>query len=275
MLSLLSFQTLISLGVAVSIANARPQAAKPPAFFLAGDSTTAKQSTGGGGWGDGFINDTLTNGAMGKNFGHNGATTVSFRNGGDWSRVLGNASASAGSYSPYITIQFGHNDQKPTANIPIAQFTANLVQFVKDAKAVGATPILVTSLSRRNYATTSGGPRIVQDLADVRNGTIAAAQQSGAAWIDLNIASVNYLNAIGPDNAYTYDLGPTDHTHLNWEGSVIFGNLVATLLDQALPSVSSYVKPQAVVAQALKDGTYYYPPGCTGSQFCGICAACS
>jgi hypothetical protein len=44
---------------------------KPPFFLLAGDSTTATQSSNGGGWGDGSINKTLFQGTKGRNFGHN------------------------------------------------------------------------------------------------------------------------------------------------------------------------------------------------------------
>ncbi|KAL9084809.1 MAG: hypothetical protein Q9165_007877 [Trypethelium subeluteriae] len=206
------------------------------------------------GWGDGFINTTLHNGATGKNFGHNGATTVSFRAGGDWSWVLGNASASLPSYDPYVTIQFGHNDQKPTANISIPEFTANLVQFVTDVRNVPATPILVTSLSRRNYENTTDGPRIVENLADVTAAAIDAAQQAGCEYINLNQASEKYLNEIGPDDAYTYNLNPTDYTHLNDEGSIVFGNLVAMLMDQNVTGVGEYVSPEEEIAQALSEG---------------------
>lgn len=45
--------------------------ALPPYFLLAGDSTTATQSSNGGGWGDGFLNKTLKSGASGYNYGHN------------------------------------------------------------------------------------------------------------------------------------------------------------------------------------------------------------
>lgn len=85
-----------------------------PAFILAGDSTTAVQSAGGGGWGNGFIS-FLRAGAWGINKGHNGATTVSFVNGGDWANVTGlvDQKTSEG-YDIYVTIQFGHNDQVST-----------------------------------------------------------------------------------------------------------------------------------------------------------------
>jgi len=84
--------------------NANPCAKKPTAFFLAGDSTTAVQSAGGGGWGNGFLS-FLRNGAWGVNYGHNGATTVSFVAGGDWDVVLGRVGEAKGEFDVYVTIQ--------------------------------------------------------------------------------------------------------------------------------------------------------------------------
>ena len=76
------FSSALSLSFAMA-ASAFPfeqrELSKPPAFFLAGDSTTAVQSTDGGGWGAGFLT-TLQKGAIGTNFGVNGATTVTFKN---------------------------------------------------------------------------------------------------------------------------------------------------------------------------------------------------
>jgi lysophospholipase L1-like esterase len=81
-------------------------AAKTPAFFLAGDSTTAVN----GGWGDGFV-DLLRNKAIGQNKGHSGATTASFVAGGDWKAVLDLVKNNKAKHDCYVTIQFGHNDQ--------------------------------------------------------------------------------------------------------------------------------------------------------------------
>jgi hypothetical protein len=77
---------------------------KPPAFFLAGDSTTAVQASNGGGWGNGFLS-FLRSPAWGVNYGHNGATTVSFVEGGDWARVLSSVRNKTENYSCYVTIQ--------------------------------------------------------------------------------------------------------------------------------------------------------------------------
>jgi lysophospholipase L1-like esterase len=90
--------------------------AKPAAFFLAGDSTTAVN----GGWGDGFL-ATLRNSAIGQNRGHSGATTASFVAGGDWGKVLNLVKSNKANYDCYVTIQFGHNDQVITDPLPLSK----------------------------------------------------------------------------------------------------------------------------------------------------------
>jgi hypothetical protein len=75
--------------------------AKPAYFVLAGDSTTAHD----GGWGDGFLNTTMRKPASGINLGHSGATTVSFRAGGDWATVLEEVKTYTKSHKVFVTIQ--------------------------------------------------------------------------------------------------------------------------------------------------------------------------
>ncbi|OJJ67146.1 hypothetical protein ASPBRDRAFT_349495 [Aspergillus brasiliensis CBS 101740] len=233
----------------------------PPFFLLAGDSTTAVQSSGGGGWGDGFISTTLHNGAKGINYGHNGATTVSFRAGGDWATVLSKVEEYKPDYRAFVTIQFGHNDQKAANNISLAEYTSNLEQFAKDVKNAGGTPILVTPLSRRNYDNSTRTPLVIEDLAVQRAATIDAAKNTDTSYIDLNKASTDYLNSIGPADAYTYNLAPDDHTHLNGEGSKVFGGMVASLIDRDFSELESdgYVKVDAKLLAALEGGEYYWP----------------
>ncbi|KAJ5175789.1 uncharacterized protein N7482_001666 [Penicillium canariense] len=233
----------------------------PPFFVLAGDSTTATQSSDGGGWGDGFLNTTLFHGATGHNYGHNGATTVSFRAGGDWNKVLSTVKNVSQAYHPFVTIQFGHNDQKAAANISLSQYTENLERFVTDAVDAGATPILVTPLSRRNYNTSTGQPRIIEDLANQANATITAAHNTGASFIDLNRESTRYLNAIGPTDAYTYNLIAADHTHLNIAGSIVFGGIVAELIQRQFHELkeSGFVRVNGTLKKDVDHGVYYWP----------------
>jgi hypothetical protein len=77
---------------------------KPAYFVLAGDSTTAP----GGGWGDGFLSTAVREPAGGINLGHSGATTVSFRNGGDWTTVIEEVRNHTASHEVFVTIQVSH-----------------------------------------------------------------------------------------------------------------------------------------------------------------------
>ncbi|PPJ60097.1 hypothetical protein CBER1_03108 [Cercospora berteroae] len=217
---------------AASPTSQSARAEKPPFFLLAGDSTTAKQSTGGGGWGAGFLNKTLKTPASGLNYGHNGATTVSFRDGGDWDTVLSQATSHIDDYKVFVTIQFGHNDQKADKGISIDDYKTNIGAFIDEVREVGAEPILVTPLTRRGFSGTP--PRIVENLAAERNATIDIAKAKSSKYIDLNLASTTYCNAIGPEASWQYNLINAtidgDRTHLNDYGSVVFGRLVSDLL---------------------------------------------
>lgn len=228
-------------------------ASSPPAFLLAGDSTTATD----GGWGDAFLNTTLANGAIGTNYGHSGATTNSFIAGGDWDNVLSAIADAKGSYSPYVTIQFGHNDQKSEDDMD--DFVPNLEKFVKEARDAGATPLILTSLSRRNYDTSVDPPVVKDDLANVREGAIEAAKTVDSDWADLNVRSREYLNAIGSENADTYNYEEDDHTHLNEGGAIVFGGLVAELVLETFPDLSDYVQVGGNLGDALDSGEYYWP----------------
>ncbi|KUJ08390.1 SGNH hydrolase, partial [Mollisia scopiformis] len=230
---------------------------KPAAIFLVGDSTTAAPSGSGGGWGNGFLG-TLVGGAIGTNFGHNGATTVSFVSGGDWTKVLASITKYKSTFLPFVTIQFGHNDQKSSANISIAEFSTNLKAMAQDVMAAGGTPILVTSLSRRNY---DASGLIKPDLANVVNATLSVAMANWCPFIDLNKASMKYLNAIGEANAMMYDRVAGDSTHLNAAGDLLFGNMVSWFLSSSDigVQVEAFLGPNATIVKAIEKGTFVLP----------------
>jgi lysophospholipase L1-like esterase len=108
-------------------------------WLLAGDSTTAPN----GGWGDGFLATTVAAESSGHNYGHSGATTASFRAGGDWGKVTKDIQSNKNKYNVYVTIQFGHNDQKETSGLTIEQYKNNLKKFADEVKSAGATPVWI------------------------------------------------------------------------------------------------------------------------------------
>ncbi|KAJ4383397.1 hypothetical protein N0V86_001444 [Didymella sp. IMI 355093] len=215
--------TLLSLLPTAIALPAAPQAQADPVYWLlAGDSTTATN----GGWGDAFLSTTVASGSSGANYGHSGATTKSFRAGGDWSSVMDQVSTHKDSYRVYVTIQFGHNDQKANSGVSLADYATNLASFADEAAAAGATPVLVTPLTRRSF---SGG-KVVENLVNETKATIAVAEANDLHYIDLNGASTRYVNAIGSAAADKYNLASGDRTHVNEWGGVVFSRIVSDLL---------------------------------------------
>lgn len=224
------------------------RAAKPVYWLLAGDSTTAPK----GGWGDGFLATTVASGSSGHNYGHSGATTASFRAGGDWAKVIKDIGTYKDKYDVYTTIQFGHNDQKESSGVTLEQFKTNLKRFADESKSAGATPILLTPLTRRNFDSKTG--KVIENLAEQRTATLSVAQGNGIKFIDLNLASLNYVNAIGKDAASKYNLASNDWTHLNEWGGVVFARIVSDLLVEKFPELSDVTKKNETLSALIKAG---------------------
>jgi lysophospholipase L1-like esterase len=198
----------------------------PVKIVLVGDSTVATE----GGWGPGFCavmnkNVTCIDDAL------NGRTTKSFIDQGAWKRALDKQ-------GDYYLIQFGHNDQKPAANLPVPAFEDYLQRYIDDVRAIGAVPVLVTSLSRRTFK----DGKVVEDLTDYVNATREVGAKNYITVIELNALSTALLNRMTQAEADKFDRGspdPTatgvdatvpgtlDRTHLNPYGQKVFGRMVA------------------------------------------------
>ncbi|KAI7473368.1 esterase [Hortaea werneckii] len=260
-MKLLALSSTLLLSTATALALPGKSWHKPAYFVLAGDSTTAVQASGGGGWGDGFLNHTLRFPATGGNLGHNGATTVSFREGGDWAHALQLVEEHEKWWDVFVTIQFGHNDQKPKANISLDEYSQNLGDFVDEVRSAGGTPILVTPLTRRSFS--GDPPRIVESLSNETAATIAVANSKHARYIDLNRASTEYCNEIGPEACHVYNLNDggeveklngEDNTHLNVWGSIVFGRMVSDLMVEKYWDIAFWTKPNVTMSWEIEHG---------------------
>ncbi|KAI5779597.1 SGNH hydrolase-type esterase domain-containing protein [Geopyxis carbonaria] len=226
-------------------AAAATAAAKPYAILLAGDSTTAP----GGGWGDGFLSTTLNAPSFATNFAKGGTTTSSFRAGGYWGNLLAAAEGYAEEYEVLVTIQFGHNDQKLTDYE--ATFKENLATMVDEVRAAGGTPVLVSSLSRRNF---NSDGTVNDILAPWAGYTLGVAAETGAASVDLWAESVAYLEKIGVTAARRMDLASGDHTHLNVQAGVVFGRMVSDLLGAEVPAVVAVTRANETMSAEIREG---------------------
>ncbi|KAK3292031.1 SGNH hydrolase-type esterase domain-containing protein [Chaetomium fimeti] len=242
-----SFLALLAAPFLAMAAPLESRQGNPPAFFLAGDSTTAVD----GGWGDGLV-AILRDGAIGQNKGHSGATTASFVAAGDWETVLSLVETNRGKHDCYVTIQFGHNDQKSNSGVGISQFQTNVENMANEVTAAGGTPIILTSLTRRTF---SDGT-LDDSLADVSEAAKKAAAAVGAAVLDLNAASRKYVQAIGSSDADRYNLEQGDRTHLNDHGAAVFGRMVADLVVSWDSELSAYITADAALSEKIAQGVY-------------------
>ncbi|KAL5117033.1 hypothetical protein ACEQ8H_005120 [Pleosporales sp. CAS-2024a] len=216
-------------------------------WLLAGDSTTAPA----GGWGDAFLSTTVAPASSGHNWAKSGATTKSFREDGNWNRVLEGIAQYKQDYQVYVTIQFGHNDQKSSSEVNLTQYATNLGAMAEEATQAGATPILVTSLTRRTFSC----GKVIENLANETVVTLQVATAGSYHAIDLNEASTEYVNAIGQAAANQYNLMPNDQTHLNDYGGVVFSRIVSDLLVAGYPAEFQAVTvANATLSATIKAG---------------------
>jgi lysophospholipase L1-like esterase len=216
----------------------------PVKIVLAGDSTV----NNGGGWGPGFCAD-LTPNVDCVNLARNGRSSKSYYDEGVWKDVLAQ-------HADYILIQFGHNDMPGKGPLretdPETTYAANMRRYITEAQAEGARPIIVTSLSRRNYK----DGVLVEDLTAYAKAARRVAEEEGVPVIDLNAESTRLLRTMTQEQADQFDAvghpdaaGSTlDRTHLNAHGSEVFGRMVADDLARICPEWGPNVKGQAMPA---------------------------
>lgn len=206
--------------------------------ILVGDSTVASQS----GWGDAFAK-LLAPRVECQNIGRGGRSSKSYRAEGQWKKVL-EAKPS------WVLIQFGHNDQPgkgPERETDAkTTFRENLARYVSEARASGAKPVLVTSLTRRTF---NAQGKIQPDLlADYAAATRAVAAEQKVPLLDLNARSIAQMNQLGPEAAAAFDPkakdpSKPDKTHLSAKGAEETAKLVADEIRKQLPELAKLLKP--------------------------------
>ncbi len=173
-------------------------------IVLVGDSTTAVQ----GGWGPSFCAQHVTSFLSCLNLARGGRSTSNYRAEGSWEIAL-HELRSGGYRQVYVLIQFGHNDQpgKPGRSTDLTtEFPANLRRYVAEARAAGAIPVLVTPLTRRQFAR----GQLVDDLGPWAEATRKVAQELQVPLIDLHARSRALVQGMGPVLAMRLAQRPAD-----------------------------------------------------------------
>lgn len=233
-------------------------------IILVGDSTTAVNS----GWGGSFCALHVTFLAACVNMARNGRSTRSYREEGSWKLALAEARAREFS-DTWILIQFGHNDQpgKPGRSTELAtEFPANLRGYVAEALAAGAHPVLLTPLTRRQFA----AGQLQNDLAPWAAAIVKVAAETHVPLVDLNALSAKAVQEMGPSAADKLAQMPPspevaaaaasgttipaqtgvaagkaniafDYTHLGRDGADFFAKMVTDELAVQVPALRPYL----------------------------------
>ncbi|WP_343650617.1 rhamnogalacturonan acetylesterase [Stenotrophomonas sp.] len=248
-------------------------------IVLVGDSTTAVQ----GGWGPRFCADHVTSFAACLNLARGGRSTYNYRAEGSWALVEAEI-RTPGYAATWVLIQFGHNDQpgKPGRSTDLQhEFPDNLRRYVQQVRAAGATPVLLTPLTRRQFV----DGVLVDDLAPWADSVRTVARELQVPLVDLHARSRALVQALGPvpamqlaqapasqaqvasaldgttvgaspaavgataaaQNAALEPMGQAkrafDYTHLGADGAAVFASLVATELAREVPALRPLLLP--------------------------------
>ena len=248
--------------VACAAEPAAEGAAKPihaSKIILVGDSTVAVH----GGWGSSFCAEHVTSFVACVNLARGGRSTANYIAEGSWELALAEA-RTPGFVSTWILIQFGHNDQpgKPGRSTDLAtEFPVNLRRYVKEARAAGAIPILITPLTRRLFS--AGRLRNTLEPWAAATGRVAAEMK--VPLIDLNARSAAAVQAMGLTAANEFaEVPPSPEiAAASAKGNSIS---ISSAAGAAAPQVNDKAPPVAGMAQ-LKLSFDYTHLGRKGADY--------
>lgn len=183
-----------------------------------------------------------------RNYALNGRSSKSFMDEGHWDKVV--AALQPGDY---VFIQFGHNDQKVKSpdryTNPYTGYRANLIRYVQEARSKGATPVLFTSIVRRNFNehgtlidTHGAYPLVVRDVArDLKVPFVDMQWKSEQLVTSLGVEESKSLYLwLKPGESERFPDGREDNTHFCRKGALAMAALaIEGLKENKLPLVKA------------------------------------
>lgn len=179
----------------------------------------------------------------------NGRSTRRFLNEGRWQLLLSELGK-----GDYVLIQFGHNDSKQSDPERFADADTDyqrfLKQFITEVQAKGATPMLASSICRRNFAQDG---TLKRDLADYANAAAKVATETQVSFFDLQRLSCDFWQQLGLADSQPYFIqvpaglyqkfpdGKTDNTHLTLQGASRIAQFFVQELKRQQHPLANYV----------------------------------
>ncbi|MEM9195108.1 MAG: rhamnogalacturonan acetylesterase [Myxococcota bacterium] len=205
-------------------------------LYLVGDSTVASDS----GWGD-ALPDYLTGEAVVTNTAVGGRSSKSFYDEGRFDETR-----DALTDRDYVLIQFGHNDAKREAyrrTEPGAPpefdgtYREYLERYIEETRARGATPVLVTSVSRMVFS--DGLQRTHGDYPAAMR---AVAADHGVTLLDLEERSFQEFDRLGEaETLRLYAESSDDRTHFPDDKAFRVAELVVELIRESPSSLACFL----------------------------------
>jgi lysophospholipase L1-like esterase len=212
-------------------------AAEPAKIAIVGDSTVCDYppESPARGWGQ-FIAGYFDDSVKVVNLAASGRSTKTFLTEGRWAKTLAEKPA-------LVLIQFGHNDshpkERPESTDAATDYRENLRRYIDDARAAGATPVLVTPMLRRNWNPDGTLLDILQPYADAMK---AVAAERKVPVIDLYTMSRELYLKVGQEKCAEFANLPTDHTHFGEKGARAMAELVMSKFAEAVPDWKARLK---------------------------------
>ncbi|MCF0180443.1 MAG: pectin esterase, partial [Bacteroidales bacterium] len=220
---------------------------------LMGDSTMAEKDLSLGsperGWGMMFPN-FLDNQVKVINYAHNGRSTKSFIDLGDWDKVKANVKK-----GDYVFIQFGHNDSKKDDPArftePYGAYQDNLRLYINTVRKLGGNPVLLTPVSRRWF--TSEGVFKENAHTDYPAAMKAVAAELNVPLLDITTPTENWIRSAGDEATRAYFMhlpkgkyashpeGKIDDTHLNPRGARKVTSIICEEIKKTLPEIAKHL----------------------------------
>lgn len=242
---------------------------KATTIFLAGNSTVVDQDREPwAAWGQMIPRFFEPSKVVVANYAESGETLRAFRNEHRLQKLFSLAKP-----GDYLFIEFAHNDQKPGGNYldPFTTYKQTLKEWIAEARQHSMTPVLVTSMHRRNFDSSG---HIVNSLSDYPEAMRQTAAEEKVALIDLNAMSKVLYEAWGPGRsvkafvhypAHSFPNQETelkDNTHFNPYGAYELARCVAKgLAATNLPIAKYLIKESTAFDPAHPDDMdqWYWP----------------
>jgi lysophospholipase L1-like esterase len=227
--------------------------AQKKTIYTIGDSTMANKPLENGnperGWGQ-MLPLFFTSDISIDNRAVNGRSTRSFIDEKKWDAVYKVLKP-----GDYVFIQFGHNDAKDKDSLrytnPHTAYRHNLIRYVNETREKGATPILFSSIVRRNF---NEKGVLISTHGDYTLEARLVAQELNVPFIDMEYYTELLEQSYGPEKSKQlhlyykagelpiYKEDKSDDTHLCEKGATLVAKIAVDELKKTKLDLVKYIK---------------------------------